>query len=92
MLEPVEIIELIEKIKLRIQYDHELQYIAFLNALGKSNSKDYKYYGRKCLFWRRGYEKETQPFVPPWPEYLLCGPDGLCSCRSAAGAVHPCYR
>ena len=44
MLEPVEIIELIEKIKLRIQYEHELQYIAFLNALGKSNSKDYKYF------------------------------------------------
>ena len=44
VLEPVEIIELIEKIKLRIQYDHELQYIAFLNALGKSNSKNYKYF------------------------------------------------
>ena len=42
--EPVEIIELIEKAKLRIQYDHELQYIAFLNALGKSNSKNYKYF------------------------------------------------
>ena len=44
VLEPVEIIELIEKIKLRIQYEHELQYIAFLNALGKSNSKNYKYF------------------------------------------------
>ena len=44
VLEPVEIIELIEKAKLRIQYDHELQYIAFLNALGKSNSKNYKYF------------------------------------------------
>ena len=44
MLEPVEIIKLIEQAKLRIQYEHELQYIAFLNALGKRNSKNYKYF------------------------------------------------
>ena len=39
-----EILKLLEKMKNRIQFDHELQYIAICNALGKNFSKNYKYY------------------------------------------------
>lgn len=43
MLEPVEIIDLLEQAKMRFRYDHELQYIAVLNAIGPIFSKKYKY-------------------------------------------------
>ena len=39
-----EILKLLEKIKNRIQFEHELMYIAICNALGKNFSKNYKYY------------------------------------------------
>ena len=39
-----EILKLLEKMKNRIQFDHELMYIAICNALGKNFSKNYKYY------------------------------------------------
>ena len=39
-----EILKLLEKTKNRIQFEHELMYIAICNALGKNFSKNYKYY------------------------------------------------
>ena len=39
-----EILKLFEKMKNRIQFEHELMYIAICNALGKNFSKNYKYY------------------------------------------------
>ena len=39
-----EILKLLEKMKNRIQFEHELIYIAICNALGKNFSKNYKYY------------------------------------------------
>ena len=39
-----EILKLLEKMKNRIQFEHELMYIAICNALGKNFSKSYKYY------------------------------------------------
>ena len=39
-----EILKLLEKMKNRIQFKHELQYIAICNALGKNFSKNYKYF------------------------------------------------
>ena len=33
-----------EKARTRFKYEHELMYVAIINALGKSNSKTYKYY------------------------------------------------
>ena len=39
-----EILKLLEKKKSRIQFEHELMYIAICNALGKNFSKNYKYY------------------------------------------------
>ena len=38
-----EILKLLEKMKNRIQFEHELMYIAICNALGKNFSKNYKY-------------------------------------------------
>ena len=39
-----EILKLLEKMKSKIQFEHELMYIAICNALGKNFSKNYKYY------------------------------------------------
>ena len=39
-----EILKLLEKMKNRIQFEHELMYIAICNALGKNFSKNYKYF------------------------------------------------
>ena len=39
-----EILKLLKKMKNRIQFEHELMYIAICNALGKNFSKNYKYY------------------------------------------------
>ena len=39
-----EILKLLEKMRNRIQFEHELMYIAICNALGKNFSKNYKYY------------------------------------------------
>ena len=39
-----EILKLLEKMKNRMQFEHELMYIAICNALGKNFSKNYKYY------------------------------------------------
>ena len=39
-----EILKLLEKMKNRIQFEHEIMYIAICNALGKNFSKNYKYY------------------------------------------------
>ena len=38
-----EILKLLEKMKNRIQFEHELMYIAICNALGKNFSKNYRY-------------------------------------------------
>ena len=43
MSEPCECIEIMEKTRNRYKFDHELQYIAISNALGKAFSKNYKY-------------------------------------------------
>ena len=42
--EVVEIVRLLEKMRDRIKFEHELQYIAICNALGKNFSKGYKYF------------------------------------------------
>ena len=42
--EVVEVVKLLEKMKDRIKFEHELQYIAICNALGKNFSKNYKYF------------------------------------------------
>ena len=44
ILEVVEVVKLLEKMKNRIQFEHELMYIAICNALGKNFSKNYKYF------------------------------------------------
>ena len=41
--EVVEVIKLLEKMRDRMKFEHELQYIAISNALGKNFSKGYKY-------------------------------------------------
>ena len=42
--EVVEVVKLLEKMKNRIKFEHELQYVAICNALGKNFSKNYKYF------------------------------------------------
>ena len=41
--EVVEVVKLLEKMRDRLKFEHELQYIAICNALGKNFSKNYKY-------------------------------------------------
>ena len=42
--EVIEVVKLLEKMKDRLKFEHELQYIAICNALGKNFSKNYKYF------------------------------------------------
>ena len=42
--EVIEVVKLLEKMKDRLKFAHELQYIAIFNALGKNFSKNYKYF------------------------------------------------
>ena len=42
--EVVEVVKLLEKMKDRIKFEHELQYIAICNALGRNFSKNYRYF------------------------------------------------
>ena len=41
--EVVEVVKLLEKMKDRLKFEHELQYVAICNAIGKNFSKNYKY-------------------------------------------------
>ena len=43
VLEPKECIDIIEASSKRFQFEHELQYIAMLNAIGPMYIKNYKY-------------------------------------------------
>ena len=43
MLEVVEVVKILEKMRDRLKFEHELEYIAISNALGKAFSKNYKY-------------------------------------------------
>ena len=43
VLEPYECIDIIEAARKRFQFEHELQYIAMLNAIGPMYIKNYKY-------------------------------------------------
>ena len=43
MLEVVEVVKILEKMRDRLKFEHELQYIAICNALGKNFSKNYRY-------------------------------------------------
>lgn len=43
VLEPVECMDIIEAARKRFQFEHELQYIAMLNAIGPMYIKNYKY-------------------------------------------------
>ena len=43
MCEPYELVKIIEKAKQRIEFEHRLQYIANINAIGRAMSKNYKY-------------------------------------------------
>ena len=42
--EVVEVVKLLEKMKDRLKFEHELEYIAICNAIGKNFSKNYKYF------------------------------------------------
>ena len=42
--EVVEVVRLLEKMRDRLKFEHELQYVAICNALGKNFSKGYKYF------------------------------------------------
>ena len=44
MLEVVEVVKILEKMRDRLKFEHELQYVAICNALGKNFSKNYKYF------------------------------------------------
>ena len=39
-----EVVKLLEKMKDRLKFEHELEYIAICNAIGKNFSKNYKYF------------------------------------------------
>ena len=43
VLEPKECIDIIEASRKRFQFEHELQYIAMLNAIGPMYIKNYRY-------------------------------------------------
>ena len=42
--EVIEVVKLLEKMKDRLKLEHELEYIAICNAIGKNFSKNYKYF------------------------------------------------
>ena len=42
--EVIEVVKLLEKMKDRLKFEHELEYIAICNAIGKNFSKNYKYF------------------------------------------------
>ena len=44
ILEVVEVVKLLEKMRERIEYEHKLQFVAISNALGKAFNKSYKYF------------------------------------------------
>lgn len=69
MLEPRECIKIIEQSNQRFKYEHRLQYVATLNAIGNSLSKDYKY---KDMFESEPKKKEvTQEEKEEMKDYLL---------------------
>ena len=43
MLEVVEVVKILEKMRDRLKFEHELEYIAISNALGKAFNKNYRY-------------------------------------------------
>nr|DAO08325.1 MAG TPA: DNA-directed RNA polymerase subunit alpha [Caudoviricetes sp.] len=43
ILEVVEVVKLLEKMRSRIEYEHKLQFVAISNALGSAFNKNYKY-------------------------------------------------
>lgn len=43
-LEPVEAMDILKKAKERMQFDHELQYISTINAIGTAFNKKHTYY------------------------------------------------
>lgn len=43
ILEVVEVVKLLEKMRSRIEYEHKLQFVAISNALGSAFNKSYKY-------------------------------------------------
>ena len=55
VLEIVEVIKLLEKMKDRMKFEHELQYVAISNALGKAFNKNYKYFD---LFEKKNEKKK----------------------------------
>ena len=42
--EVIEVVKLLEKMKDRLKFEHELEYIAICNAIGKNFSINYKYF------------------------------------------------
>ena len=43
ILEVVEVVKLLEKMRSRVEYEHKLQFVAISNALGSAFNKNYKY-------------------------------------------------
>ena len=57
ILEVVEVVKLLEKMRSRIEYEHKLQFVAISNALGSAFNKNYK---NNDLFKnKKGIKKEV---------------------------------
>ena len=55
ILEVVEVIKLLEKMRSRMEFEHKLQFVAISNALGKAFKKNYKY---NDLFEKKNEKKK----------------------------------
>ena len=55
ILEVVEVIKLLEKMRSRMEFEHKLQFVAISNALGKAFNKNYKY---NDLFEKKNEKKK----------------------------------
>ena len=65
--EVVDVKRLLEKMRDRIKYEHELQYIAMCNAIGKNFSKNYKYvdvFEKKEVRKKEVTQEERQELKP----------------------------
>ena len=55
ILEVVEVVKLLEKMRSRMEFEHKLQFVAISNDLGKAFNKNYKY---NDLFEKKNEKKK----------------------------------
>ena len=55
ILEVVEVVKLLEKMRSRMEFEHKLQFVAISNAIGKAFNKNYKY---NDLFEKKNEKKK----------------------------------